>query len=106
MARRSTGGFGRVGGGCVRAADPGAASGVSADALDGDRGADWLAVFDPHVEREGGGAAAVVSAAGSGQPARHAAGHVMPPSSLRGRPGRWRGSDLSLTLPTVNHLTC
>ena len=43
---------------------PGAASGVSADAVDGDRGADRLAVFDPHLEREGGGAAAVVSAAG------------------------------------------
>ena len=41
---------------------------VSADAGDGDRGADRLAVFDPHVERPGGGAAAGVSAAGPGEP--------------------------------------
>ena len=55
-----------VGGGCVRAADPGVAAGVSDDAGDGDRRADRLAVFDPDAERAGRGAAAVVSAAGSG----------------------------------------
>jgi len=58
-------GSGRIGGRRVRAADPGA-SGVPTDSVDGDRGADRVAVFDPDAEREGGGVAACVSAAGSG----------------------------------------
>src|SRR4029453_18806989 len=36
----------RLGGGCGGAADSGVAAGVSDDAGHGDRGADWLAVFD------------------------------------------------------------
>ena len=42
-----------VGRGWVRAADPGAADGVSDDAGDGDRRADRLAVLDPDAERAG-----------------------------------------------------
>ena len=52
-----------------RAADPGAVAGVSADAGDGDRGADRLVVLDSYFcERTGGGAAACVSAAGPSEP--------------------------------------
>ena len=51
-----------------RAADPGAAAGVSDDAGDGDRRADRLGPVDPGAERPGGGAAAGVPAAGSGVP--------------------------------------
>jgi len=49
-----------------RAADQGAAGGVPGDAVDGDRGADRLAAFDPDAERECGRAASGVPAAGSG----------------------------------------
>jgi hypothetical protein len=53
-------------GGSGRAADPGVAAGLSDDAGHGDRGTDWVAVFDPHLEWAGGGAAAGLCAPGSG----------------------------------------
>ena len=55
-----------VGRGCGRAADPGAAEGVSDDAGDGDRRADRVGPVDPGAAGPGRGAAAGLPAAGPG----------------------------------------